>query len=219
MDGLRLKFTKTGRAAFISHLDLMRTMQRSFMRAGLPLKYSEGFNPHAIISIALPLSVGTRSVCELMDFKLRAFMAEKELVYALSRTLPEGLRALDCYEPTRKFKEIKWLEINGRLDYDSRDINEMAAGLTEFFGREKLVIEKKSKSGTAPTDIAPGIHSVQLDTGAGAVYISAVLSAQEPTVKPELLVSALSQLEPSLAPDFAAFRRERILDGEFGEFR
>ena len=71
MDKLRLRFEKTGRAVYISHLDLMATMQRAFARAGLELKYSEGFNPHPLISILLPLSVGTASRCELMDFRLR----------------------------------------------------------------------------------------------------------------------------------------------------
>ena len=70
MDKMRLRFEKTGRAIYISHLDMMRTMQRVFARAGLELKYSEGFNPHPQISIALPLSVGTGSLCEIMDFRL-----------------------------------------------------------------------------------------------------------------------------------------------------
>ncbi|MBR0161183.1 MAG: DUF2344 domain-containing protein, partial [Oscillospiraceae bacterium] len=67
MDKLRLRFEKTGRAVWISHLDLMTTMQRAFSRAGYELQYSEGFNPHPLISILLPLSVGAGSVCELMD--------------------------------------------------------------------------------------------------------------------------------------------------------
>jgi radical SAM-linked protein len=70
MDKLRLRFSKEGRAVYISHLDLMRTMQRAFMRAGYRLKYSEGFNPHPVMSILLPLSVGCASGCELMDFSL-----------------------------------------------------------------------------------------------------------------------------------------------------
>ena len=67
---LRLRFRKTGRAVYISHLDLMRTMQRAFSRAEYELEYSKGFNPHPQISISLPLSVGVASLCELMDFKL-----------------------------------------------------------------------------------------------------------------------------------------------------
>ena len=70
MNKLRMRFSKTGRAIYISHLDLMATMQRAFSRAGSRLQYSEGFNPRPQISIALPLSVGTASLCELMDFRL-----------------------------------------------------------------------------------------------------------------------------------------------------
>ena len=70
MSKLRLRFAKQGRAVYISHLDLMHTMQRAFSRAGYELKYSEGFNPHPQISIALPLSVGASSLCEILDFKL-----------------------------------------------------------------------------------------------------------------------------------------------------
>ena len=68
MDKYRMRFSKTGRAVYISHLDLMRTITRAFLRAECRLKYSEGFNPHPNISIALPLSVGCESVCEIMDF-------------------------------------------------------------------------------------------------------------------------------------------------------
>ena len=61
MDKLRLRFEKTGKAIWISHLDLMRVMQRAFLRAGCRMKYSEGFNPHPILSVCLPLSVGAAS--------------------------------------------------------------------------------------------------------------------------------------------------------------
>ena len=64
---LRLRFEKTGRAVYISHLDLMQTLQRACSRAGYSLKYSEGFNPHPQISVALPLSVGAASRIELSE--------------------------------------------------------------------------------------------------------------------------------------------------------
>jgi radical SAM-linked protein len=98
MDKLRLRFSKTGRAVYISHLDLMRTMQRSFLRAGYQLKYSEGFNPHAQISIALPLSVGTGSLCELMDFRLEGEPGLDDMPERLTAKMPEGVRALEAYE-------------------------------------------------------------------------------------------------------------------------
>ena len=94
MDKLRLRFEKTGRAIYISHLDLMATMQRAFSRAGFRLQYSEGFNPHPLISILLPLSVGTASVCELMDFRL---CEEADL-----RTLPERLTEQNRTAPAQR---------------------------------------------------------------------------------------------------------------------
>lgn len=218
-DELRLRFSKTGRAVYISHLDLMRTMQRAFLRAGLPLKYSEGFNPHAQISFALPLSVGTASVCELMDFKLTGFMSLSEIAFRLNRTLPEGLSVQAVYEAENKFKFIKWLDVDGVFEYDSRDPETMLAGLMDFFARETLVISKKTKSGVNDTDISPAIRSIVFDTKDDTVTLKAIISAQEPTLNPELLVSALEQLAPALKPDFAAFTRTQVYDGEMQIFR
>ena len=66
----RLAFSKADTAKFISHLDLMRTFQRAFARAGIPIKHTEGFHPHPFVSIALPLSVGYSSQCEILEFGL-----------------------------------------------------------------------------------------------------------------------------------------------------
>ena len=66
---LRLRFCKTGKAKFISHLDLIATMRRALLRSGIRLVYSEGFNPHPYISSAIPLSVGCGSLCEALDFE------------------------------------------------------------------------------------------------------------------------------------------------------
>ena len=69
MDKVRLVYEQTGRARWISHLDAMRTLQRILLRAGVPIKYSEGFNPHALISVLMPLSVGTESLCQIADIR------------------------------------------------------------------------------------------------------------------------------------------------------
>ena len=121
MDKLRLRFRKTGRAVYISHLDLMHTMQRAFSRAGLALKYSEGFNPHPQISIALPLSVGAGSLCEVMDFRLKEDVELSSLPQRLTAVMPEGIEVIEAYEPERKVALLKWLEIEGILEYDERD--------------------------------------------------------------------------------------------------
>ena len=91
MDKLRLRFEKTGRAIYISHLDLMATMQRAFSRAGLELKYSEGFNPHPLISVLLPLSVGTASVCELMVELLEELSGQEHILRYEAEAMLAGI--------------------------------------------------------------------------------------------------------------------------------
>ena len=207
MDKLRLRFEKTGRAVYISHLDLMHTMQRCFSRAGYELKYSEGFNPHPQISIALPLSVGVGSFCEIMDFRLKGDANLTELPPRLSSVMPEGLRVTDCYEQVNKIALLKYLEIRGAFEYDDRPLDRMAEELNRFFAQEAIVIEKKTKRGQGESDIRPAIREIRFTAGEDAVALHAVISAQEPTLNPALLADALRQLRPELAPDFARFTR------------
>ena len=207
MDKLRLRFEKTGRAVYISHLDLMHTMQRAFSRAGYELKYSEGFNPHPQISIALPLSVGAASYCEIMDFKLTHDVDIRDVPAKLSAVMPEGIKVLDCYVAENKPSLIKYLEIEGCFEYDERSLDEMCKALREFFAADEIIITKKTKRGMGESDIKPAIKSIVFELSDGCVKLSAVISAQEPTLNPSLLADALSQKAPEIAPDFAKFTR------------
>ena len=211
MDKYRMLFSKTGRAVYISHLDLMRTVTRAFMRAECKLKYSEGFNPHPNISIALPLSVGCESVCEIMPCE--------EIKNRLETQFPEGIAVIDVYEAERKVKEIKWLSISGVLEYDERDAAAMAGKLNEFYAAESIVITKKTKRGMGESDIRPAIRDISFAQSGRDVSMRALISAQEPTLNPELIADALRQLAPDIAPDFAKFRRLEIFDENMQVFR
>ena len=219
MNKLRMRFSKTGRAIYISHLDLMATMQRAFSRAGSRLKYSEGFNPRPQISIALPLSVGTGSVCELMDFQLLEEVDITSLTARLNATMPEGIAVREIYEPTRKNAELKWLAIEGVFEYDDRQVDIMQKRLEDFFARESIVIEKKTKRGFGETDIRPSIREIAFAAGEDGVRVSAVISAQNPTLNPDLLAAALRALAPEIAPDFAKFTRVETYDEKMSVFR
>lgn len=218
MDKLRLRFKKTGRAVYISHLDLMRTLTRAFLRADCRLKYSEGFNPHPNISIALPLSVGTESLCELMDFKLIEDRDPGEVLALLKNQLPEGIEVLEVYSSERKLKELKWLKVSGVFEYDDGTASEKLPKLRDFFANDSIVISKKTKRGVADSDIKPAIREIYLDSDGRNIALEVLISAQEPTLNPELLVEALRQLSPELAPDFAKFRRLEVFDGSMNVF-
>lgn len=219
MDKLRLRFEKTGRAVYISHLDLMQTMQRAFARADYALKYSEGFNPHPQISILLPLSVGAASRCELMDFKLKTDVDLKALPARLTAALPEGIVVTACYESQRKVAQLKYLRVQGVFEYDAQEPASMAAALETFFAEPEIVITKKTKRGFGESDIRPAIREIAFAPGDAAVTLEAVISAQEPTLNPELLAEALRQKAPDLAPDFAKFTRIETYDANMEIYR
>ena len=108
----RLLFEKTGDAVYLSHLDLMRIFQRAFRRADILIWHSQGFSPRAYVSIALPLSVGVESRCEILDFEIEDGSAD------LAK-LPELLnRVLRAYESAVKVKHLTYLQSEVTLEYD-----------------------------------------------------------------------------------------------------
>jgi len=214
MSKIRFRYQKNGRAKYISHLDLMSTMQRAFLRAGIKLKYSEGFNPHPYMSAALPLPVGCESLCELMDVGIDG----NDLPDKYDHLLPEGLAITEAYIPARKFNEIKWIGINSRLHYFDRSSEVAADQIIDLFSKPSLVIQKKTKSGTSTIDIARFIRDVKISCGE-AVDMTAKISAQNPTVNQNDIVSVLSSGGNILTPDDIELKRIDIYDADMLLFR
>ena len=220
MSKLRLLFIKEAQAAYISHLDLLRTFQRSFPRTELNIKHSQGFHPHPIISIVLPLPVGQSSDCELLDFEVTQTTDGSGIADKLNTGMPSGLRVLDCYEAVRPVRELALLRADLELDYDNGVQEGAADKLTELFRREELIIQKRTKrKELADVDIAPMIHSVALREEEGKVCGTVVVQAQNPGLNPQLLERAIINYLPELAPDFVRVRRRELLDADEKIFR
>lgn len=218
----RLFFSKTGRAKYLSHLDLMRTIQRVFARAGVAVKHTEGFNPHAYVSVALPLSVGVESVCELLDFALVDDTPLADLPELLTRNMPEGIEVLEAYEADTKLKDIAFLRVRGVLTYDVlADTTDMAEKLSAFFGQESIPVKKLTKKKTeTEVDIIPLVREIAFTAeGAHRVQMEAVIAAQNPGLNPSLLIEALRQHAPEPVPDFVAFSRAMVYNKDMKEFR
>lgn len=219
MSKYRMKFSKRGRAVYISHLDLMHTMQRAFSRAGLKLEYSQGFNPHPQISMAMPLSVGISSICELMDFSLSNEMECEEILKALNPVLPEGIEILSVYLPQVKLSGIKWLQIDGKLEYDT-PVPGAEEELNRLFKSESLTVEKKTKRGFADIDVIPAVHSIAFTEAEDgkSIALAAVISASEPVLNPVSITEAIKKYSPGITPDFASFTRIKVFDEKMTEF-
>lgn len=220
MGKLRLLFVKEGRAVYISHLDLLRTFQRVFLRQGLVLRHSQGFHPHPILSFALPLSVGQASDCEILDFEVNGDMDGSGLADALNRFLPEGVRALECYVPTRPVRELAALRCRVDMIYDSGVPEGAAERIRGLFTGESVVIQKRTKrKAMADIDIRPMLHELAIVEEPGLLRLDVVVAAQNPGLNPALLSGAVETYMPELAPDFVQVRRLEMLDGEGRRFR
>ena len=215
---LRMRFSKTGKAKYISHLDMTAVMRRALLRCGAMLKYSEGFNPHPYISVALPLPIGCGSLCELMDFAVVDAASADIQPEAISAVLPDGLEILEIYRPENKFKDIAWVGLRGALYYDGGRPADIAEKLTARFEAAGIIITKRTKRGTTDIDIAPYIREIEFYEDNG-LMMSAKVSAQDPTINADNLLGALDGEYSALLPDFALFTRTEVFDGDMGEFR
>lgn len=209
----RLLFAKEGRAIYISHLDLMRVFQRSFRRAGLMLKHTQGFTPHAMVSIALPLSVGVSSQCEMLDYELAEGQEVPvgEVARRLNEALPEGIRVLKAYDGGRKVRELALLEAKISMEYDAGIPEGAEEAVKALFLRDSLVVEKKGKNGPVETDILPMIRSWDLERGdAHTLVLTCTVCAQNPSLNPALIPTAIERYAGEAKPDFSSIRRLEV---------
>ena len=218
----RLLFEKTGNAIWISHLDTMRLFQRAFKRAGLPLTHSKGFNPRPSVSIALPLSVGVESRCELLDFELDGCTVScEEMKERLNAALVAGVKVLEVYEDAKKIKRLALLECVVTLEYDKGVAWIAPDALDALFHQECLMVEKRTKNnGIQDQDIIPMIRRLDtVQTDDNTIELRALVCCQNPTLNPMQLVAAIERHAPALRPDFAKCRRVEIYDTEENIFR
>ena len=217
----RLLFEKMGNAVWISHLDLMRLFQRAFQRAGLNLTHTQGYNPRPSVSIALPLSVGVESACELLDFELDGQVVDnKEIQARLNNCLVEGIKVLRVYDNAQKIRELAYLDCAVTLEYDAGIDTCVAAEIQELFGRDTLTVTKKGKNGPTEQDIIPMIRSIRviLETE-NSIRLDARVCCQNPSLNPALLAQAVEKYLPHRKPDHSFCARKEIYSLKENIFR
>ena len=211
----RLLFEKTGKAVWISHLDLMRLFQRAFKRAGLPLTHTQGYNPRPSVSIALPLSVGVVSKCELLEYELvgEEKPSHKEIVSRLNEALTEGIRVIHSYDNCAKIKNLAYLDATVDLEYDNGIPENAEAAIGELFARAEILVEKKGKNGPTEQNIAPMIKKLEIAAlDPQVLRLSVRVCCQNPSLNPMQLAAAVEKYLPQFAPDFAKSARVNLYD-------
>ena len=217
----RALFEKTGDAIYISHLDLMRVFQRAFKRAGLPLTHTQGYNPRPSVSIALPLSVGVESQCELLDFDLYGEkISNEEIMTRLNAALVAGIRVLKVYDEAAKIKHLAFLDCVVTMEYDKGIPQEAQDKIVSLFAQPEVTVEKKSKNGIKEENIIPMIRSLTVSpVDAHTLEIAAPVCCQNPTLNPMQLSAAIEKYLPECKADFVKCRRVEIYDTNENLFR
>ena len=189
---VRIWFKKTGAARFISHLDLNRCMARAVHMAKIPLWYTQGFNPHAFITFALPLSLGMTGERESMDMKIdETKITNEEILSRLNKALPGDLRVFAVTEPKLKPGKIAFASYTLCMEPETGSVCQLRKEWEQFLSQEKIITEKKSKSGMLTIDIKPDIRDMQIREENGKLVSDCILPAgSEYNVNPALLVEA-----------------------------
>ena len=217
----RLLFSKKGNAVWISHLDLMRLFQRAFKRAGLQLKHTQGFNPRPSVSIALPLSVGIESECELLEFDLDGQNVPcDEIRERLNKALVNGIVVSEVYDSGRKYRDLSLLSCEIVLFYDDGVPTDAVGEIRALFSRNSLILPKKTKNGMQEQDVIPMIRrAVFTQKDAHTIVADVLICCQNPTLNPAQIPLAINTFLPALVPSDWRCRRVEMFDSKEVVFR
>ena len=217
MDKYRIRFSKTGRAKYVSHLDLLKIFTRMARRTGLDLEYSQGFNPHAELVFSAPLPLGMTSEAEYLDMQLSGPADEDKLMEMLSGSLPEGITPLKIrhLEPGEGnvMRPVAFCRYRIDASFPDGVSREIFPEKLErcLGGGEPIVTAKKSKSGVKNVDIRPLIRSFGEDltpVSERECTFTAVLAAgNEANLRPEVALKGI--LDKINGIDTAAVAEDR----------
>ena len=213
-----IRFGKQPRLRFISHLDLQRFFQRALNRTGLPVAYTQGFNPHAIMSFGSALALGWTSEYEILDVKLSVPMGRKRTEEAMRQALPEDLPVLEVRMVDDRHPAP--MAMVRASDYEIALSGENAGAVLDavdaFLASEQVMAVRKTKSGEKEIDIRPLAISLER---AGDVLLARLKLTETDTLKPDLLVSSLAKLAGVEPPEVRIHRKCLLGEDESGTLR
>ena len=189
----------------------MRAMQRALRRSGLPVRFSQGYNPHILLSFAAPLSVGSEGLREIMEVPLSADCEGESFVSRMNEALPPLIRCLsargvDDHYPA-PMSRLAWVRY---AITPLEGAEALAAALPRFLGQERFIIPRKTKRGMVDTDVRQMLASL---TAEGGTIFATIRQDQGGTCKPQLLVSALAAFAGVPEPQCRVTRLALLAEG------
>lgn len=189
----RLKYAKSENARYISHLDFVRVLNRTIRRSGLPVTYTEGFNPHPVMVVAMPIGVGLTSEDEYIDIDFDEKLPEDVVCETFKNAFPEGIDILKAKLVDENYPGFKKLDAASYIcEIETKGISEL--DLEGFLAQSEIIVSKKSKSSVKDVDIKNDIKELALlESGENYFKLSVTVPAGNTyNLKPELVFTALS---------------------------
>ena len=181
----RLRFSKTGKLRFLSHHDLMRLFERALRRTGLPLRMTEGFNPHPILSFPTALGLGIESLDEVMEFELSTWLTPVKIQAAIAEQLPEGVKIEKVEAFARRDRSaVEYVEYEATYPGGENP----AEGARAFLAKPELWIDRKSDKGSKKVELRR--YVIAIVTEPGRVLLRVRVTDQG-TAKPEEILRAI----------------------------
>ena len=217
---VRVWFKKMGMSRYVSHLDLMRAMTRSVRRAGVPLWYTEGYNPHPYLTFALPLSLGMESLYESMDMRIEGENTNAQIFEMMKGAMPPGIEIVSVDDPVDDPKTIAYGEFD--LLFDCDDSKELSALIEDMLSKDALIVQKLGKQGRKKVlkdiNLMEHLKEVKLTSTANRVKLTVVFPAGSTTnINPTLLSD---EIVKQAGGDIASFVvRKRLMKADMENFR
>jgi radical SAM-linked protein len=207
---VRMKFEKN--IKYISHLDLMKAMQKILTRTGLPVKYSEGFNPHIILSIANPIPVGVVGLCEFADFELNDELDKNYILNKLILASPEGIKPIDLY-----FNCNKSFNLAQIATFDIAIISNESEKIIDFLNKDEIFVEKKAKGKIKTINLKEYIYECNIEkTIIGLDIKLCCACGNTKNLNPLLIKKAI--LTNNINLDDFSVKRTGVFDGNMDDF-
>lgn len=215
---IRLWFTKTGEAAYISLLDLQRVMQRAFKRSRLPVWYTQGFNPHIYMTFAAPLALGQESLVESLDFKSETDEWDWQKAKAdLQACLPSGIDVVRLEPAQRSPNEISYAVYS--LQVAPEHAKEVKAAFDAYNQAEHAIVVKQGKKGKSKElDLKNYIPKIEYSHRKEGLFAQAVFPTGNTfTLNPALLLGYLHE-NRSIELAWVRLLRIDLLDAQKEKF-
>ena len=198
-------YKKEGIARYISHLDFLRAINRTFRRAGIRVTHSQGFNPHPLLSFALPLALGITSECEAFEAILdETDLSETEIMDRLNYALPDGIVIISVKQTETKNNFADICKAEYIVTPENMPSNKQ---IELFLSQAEIIMDKKTKKGIKEIDIKQDIYSILIKDNCLHIILSA---GNERNIKPMLVLDAMNKYIPEFNSGYCTYHRCKI---------